>query len=237
MEIWWILLIIVAVAALISAMLAVSNYGAERFLALHEEMSATQANAHMSVLEFITDVNLEKLEGKLKIARTDKKLGDGYASKSKTLVITDETLRGVSIASFSIAAHELGHAIQDHEGNLLKHKNRLKRAGWVFGKLFLPCILVCLVMLFFPQYQVISIIFGSLAGGIFLLSGILKMLTIYIERDASKRAIKLLDVFLPNSDMKLVKKYLKGARLTYWSDFMKLLFGWSGLTRKTKMFK
>ena len=144
MEIWWILLIIVAVAALISAMLAVSNYGAERFLALHEEMSATQANAHMSVLEFITDVNLEQLEGKLKIARTDKKLGDGYASKSKTLVITDETLRGVSIASFSIAAHELGHAIQDHEGNLLKHKQvEASRLGvWqTFSSLHLgvPC--------------------------------------------------------------------------------------------------
>lgn len=237
MEFWWIIVIILCVIIVVSALLATANYAVEKFLAVHEEMSKLQANGHKSILEFIAEVNHEQLGGKLKIAKTDKFVGDGYSSKSKTLILTDETLKNDTIASFAITAHELGHALQDAQGNLLKHKIRLKKAGWFFGKLFVPCLIVCVVLLFFPQYLTLAITFGGISAGIFLLAVILKSLTLYIEKDASKKAIVLLDEFLPKSDMKLVKKYLKSAKLTYLSDLLKLFFSWSGLTRKTKMFK
>ena len=46
----------------------------------------------------------------------------------------------------------------------------------------------------------------------------------------------MLDEFVPDAQMKDVKKILNAARLTYWSDLVRLLFGWSGLVRKTKLF-
>lgn len=237
MEFWWIIVIVLAVIIIVSALLAIANYAVEKFVAVHEEMSKIQANGHKSILEFIAEVNHEQLGGKLKIAKTNKNIGDGYSSKSKTLVLSEETLKNDTISSFAITAHELGHALQDEQSNLLKHKIRLKKTGWVFGKLFLPCLLVCVVLLFFPQYVTLAIVFGGVSAGIFLLAVILKSLTLYIEKDASKRAMILLDEFLPKSDMKLVKKYLKSARLTYLSDLLKLFFSWSGLTGKTKMFR
>lgn len=236
MELWWVLIVIIAVVALLSVMLSVANYSHDKFFALHEEMKTKPANTPVSVMEFISDVNNLKLDGKLRIVRTTKYVGDAYSRKGKALILTDETLNGGSIAAFSVAAHELGHALQDSEGSILKHKNRLKKAVWLFGKLFLPCLVVALVLFFFPQYQMIAIILASSAAGIFLLAGILRLLVVHIEKDASKRALKLLESVFSAPDLKLAKKYLNAAKLTYWSDFMALLFGWTGLTRKTKTF-
>ena len=76
----------------------------------------------------------------------------------------------------------------------------------------------------------------SVSAGIFLLTGFLRLFIVYIEKDASKRALGLLKEIFSSQDLKLAKKYLNTARLTYWSDFMTLLFGWTGLTRKKKIF-
>ncbi len=236
MEIWWILLIVLGVVVLISAMLSIANYSHDKLFSLHEEMKIKPADTSITVLEFISSVNNLKLDGKLKVSRTKQYIGDGYARKSKTLILSDDTLNGGSISSFAISAHELGHALQDKEGNILKVKHFLKKLVWILGKLFLPCLVVGLILLFFPEYFTIAIALMSTSAGIFLLTGFLRLFIVYIEKDASKRAIVLLKEFLPPSDLRLTKKYLNTARLTYWSDFMTLLFGWTGLTRKKKIF-
>lgn len=236
MEIWWILLIVLGVVVLISAMLSIANYSHDKLFALHEEMKIKPANTSISVLEFISEVNNINFDGKLKIARTTKYIGDGYARKSKTLVLSDDTLNGGSISAFAISAHELGHALQDKEGNILKVKFFLKKLVWFLGKLFLPSLVVGLILFFFPDYFTLAIIMTSVSAGIFLLTGFLRLFIVYIEKDASKRAIGLLKEIFSSQDLKLAKKYLNAARLTYWSDFMTLLFGWTGLTRKKKNF-
>lgn len=236
MELWMIVVILIAVIALISALLAVGNYAGDKFAGVYEKALSISANAHVSVLEFITEQNYARFDGKLKIARTQKNVGDAYSAKNKILIFTDKTLGSNSVAAFSVAAHELGHALQDKESGKFKALSAMRAFGWIFGKLFLPAVIAFIVLMFFPQYQIYAYIVGGVAAGIFLFAAILKLFIISLEKDASARAIKMLDEFVPNDKMKEVKKLLKAARLTYWSDFVRLLFGWTGLVRKTKMF-
>lgn len=237
MEIWWIAVIVLVIVIIISAMLSIANFTVEKFMDVHKEMSNKPANTNVSVLEFISCVNVIRLGASVKIAKTDAIAGDAYSQKRKTLVLSEQTLLGKSIASYSIAAHELGHALQDSQGNMLKHKIRLKKIGWVLAKLFLPCIISAVILLFFPQYLYISFILLGVAVGIFLLAVIFKLFSIHIETDATKRAIELLKDILPINEVVLAEKYLKVARLTYWSGFLRMLFAWTGLTKKGKLFE
>ena len=237
MEIWVIILIVVAVVAFLSAILAIGNFSYDRFLAMYNKMFQTPAQAHKTIIEYINEQNYSHFDGKLKIARTKKIAGDGYSHKNKVLILTDKTLASNSAGAFAIVAHELGHAEQDFASKKFVVLGAFHKIGWVLGKLFLPAIIAAVVLLFFPQYLVWAIVCGSVAAAIFVFAVVVKCVTISLEKDASKRAIKNLNKFLPNSVMKDVKKFLNSARLTYWSDLVRLLFGWSGLVRKTKMFK
>lgn len=236
MELWIIIVIVVAVVAAISALLAVGNYAGDKFADAYEKAFSISAGAHVSVLEFVTEQNYAHFDGKLKISRTKKVFGDAYASKNKTLILTDKTLGSTSVGAFAVAAHELGHALQDKESKKVKALNTMRTIGWIVGKLFLPLILAFVVLIFFQNLQTYALIIGGVAAGIFLFAVIIKLFIISIEKDASSRAIKMLDEFVPDAQMKDVKKILNAARLTYWSDLVRLLFGWSGLVRKTKLF-
>lgn len=152
------------------------------------------------------------------------------------MILTDKTLGSTSVGAFAVAAHELGHALQDKESKKVKALNTMRTIGWIVGKLFLPLILAFIVLIFFQNLQTYAFIIGGVAAGIFLFAVIIKLFIISIEKDASSRAIKMLDEFVPDAQMKDVKKILNAARLTYWSDLVRLLFGWSGLVRKTKLF-
>ena len=237
MELWWLILIAVGVVLLLSALLAVGNFASDKFFDAYEKMFSVPANVEKTVLEFINEQNFEQFGGKLKVARTKKIAGDAYGSKNKVLILTDATLSSNSVGAFAVVAHELGHAQQDFTSKKFKTMKVFNTLGWIAGKLFLPSVIAFLVLLFFENLFVYSMIFAGVAGGIFLFAVFMKLMTIRLEKDASSRAIKMLDHFVPDNEMKEIKKFLKTARLTYWSDLVRLLFGWSGLVRKTKMFK
>ncbi len=234
--IWIIVIAVVAAVILLSIMLAIANNSGDRFMEMYDKMMHITANSHKSVMEFINEQNFAFFGGKLKVARTDKKVGDAYSAKYKTLVLTDQTLNADSIGSFSIIAHELGHAQQDFTSGRVKRMNVLHKIGSIVGKLFVPALLAAVVLLFIENLRVYAYVCAGVAGAIFLFAVLVKFLTVRLEKDASKRAIVMLDEFMPANEMKDVKKFLKSARMTYWSDLMRLLFGWTGLVKKTKMF-
>jgi len=55
----------------------------------------------------IFDVEVEEIQGSLT---------DHYDSKEKKLRLSEQNFRGSSVASIGVAAHEVGHAIQDNRG-------------------------------------------------------------------------------------------------------------------------
>ena len=114
-------------------------------------------------------------------------LSDHYDPKSRVLRLSPEVYRGNSIASVSVAAHEVGHAIQHANGYVpLSMRNSIfpianfgSSAAWLF----------IFVGLLVPSL-------GSLMDiGILLFSAavLFQLITLPVEFNASNRALELLD--------------------------------------------
>ena len=79
------------------------------------------------------------------------------------------------------------------------------------------------------------VLFG-VAGGIFILALVIKLMTIAIEKDASKKALGFLEMILGDEELRTAKSFLKDAGLTYWADFLRIILGWTGISKKSKLF-
>ncbi|MBP1888564.1 Zn-dependent membrane protease YugP [Clostridium moniliforme] len=138
------------------------------------------------------------------------KLGDHYDPSQKVLRLSPEVYSGTSIASAGIAAHEVGHAIQDKEAyqplilrnSIVPIVNFGSSISWI---LFL-----------------VGIFMGSslfLNLGILLFSGVVifQLVTLPVEFNASKRAINILEGrgILYGDEVSGAKKVLGAAAMTY----------------------
>ena len=193
----------------------------------------TQTTNTVSLM--INRLNSNILSNKVKIIPINRTGGDFYNAKQKVVAVNLNS--EASLSTFAVIAHEMGHAYQDIVENKLYKFNVMRKIGIVLGKLFLPIVITSIILLFFVESYLTVLLGGGLClGFIVLLSVIMKIGTIRIEKDATKKAVMFLEELLDKDEVRECKKLLKDARLTYWADFIKLLLGWSGLTRKTKMF-
>lgn len=138
-------------------------------------------------------------------------LSDHYDPKSEVVRLSREVYQGSSIASVSVAAHEVGHAIQHAHGYIpLELRNRvfpIARFGSSMAWAFI------MVGLLIPSL-------GNLMDiGIFLFATavLFQIITLPVELNASKRALELLDTngFVKNYEIQGSKKVLNAAALTY----------------------
>lgn len=147
---------------------------------------------------------------KVKVVITNGILTDHYDPKNKIIRLSSEIYNDSSIASVSVASHECGHAIQDKEGykflriraSLVPFVNFSSYAGYI------AIILGCL----FGYFNLIWI------GIIFELVILLfQIVTLPVEINASKRALKELDNthILNSNELRQGKKVLVSAALTY----------------------
>ncbi len=138
-------------------------------------------------------------------------LSDHYDPRQKVLRLSPEVYRGNSVASLAIAAHELGHAMQDKEGYLpLRFRAALVPAvnlgsylGWIF----------IFAGLFFnlTNLAVVGLVFFA-SGAVFALA------TLPVEFNASSRARQLLadtGIIQSSEEQRGVSNVLNAAALTY----------------------
>jgi len=137
-------------------------------------------------------------------------LTDHYDPRKKEVRLSSNNYHGTSISSVSVACHECGHAIQD-------------KVGYIFMRI--RAFLVPVVN--FSSYAgYISIVLGMLFSaidliwiGIFLeiLILLFQIITLPVEIDASKRALKELDYshFFNSNELKNGRSVLVAAALTY----------------------
>ena len=135
---------------------------------------------------------------------------DHYHPGKKQVVLSEDVYHGTSIASLSIAAHEVGHAIQHARkyypvvlrGSLLPVAN-------IGSKAAIPLFLIGLI---FQAANLMTL-------GIIFFSGALlfHLVTLPVEFNASKRAlVQISDGFVRNdSDLVDCRKMLNAAALTY----------------------
>jgi len=139
------------------------------------------------------------------------KLSDHYDPRSKKLRLSQGVFQGNSVASLAIAAHELGHAMQDQDGYFpLRLRAALVPAVNIGS--YLGWILIIIGMLLrMTELAWLGVIVFS-AGAIFALA------TIPVELNASARAKRLLvesGLIVGEDEQRGVNNVLNAAALTY----------------------
>ena len=149
----------------------------------------------------LKDVDIEEVKGYL---------SDHYDPSKKVVRLSSSNYNGSSIASVSVASHECGHAIQDKVGytfmrfrsSLVPIVNFSSYAGYI-------AIVIGLLL------SSIKVIFIGIALELVIL--LFQIVTLPVEIDASKRALKEIDKlsFLEGDEYKSGKAVLIAAALTY----------------------
>lgn len=150
--------------------------------------------------------NLNNIE----IGKTNGYLSDHYDPRNKKIKLSNNVYNDCSIASVAVACHECGHAIQDKENYVfLKIRSKI-----------IPIVNFC------SYAGYISIVLGCLFGALELIwLGIIaevailvfQLITLPVEINASRRALKELDYahLLNSEELKQAKIMLIAAALTY----------------------
>ena len=145
----------------------------------------------------------------VRLGKTKGTLDDHYNSKTKVINLSKNSYQTNTIAAIAVAAHETGHAIQDHTNYFMLRIRKFLGPITSFCSRFVwIAILLGLIMELFDL-----IVLGLVLMGVTIL---FQLVTLPVEFDASRRAVAYLEtVGYNNETMAGIKKMLKAAALTY----------------------
>jgi len=166
------------------------------------QMTGAEAAQRLIQAGGLYDVKVEGVSGKMT---------DHYDPRNKVLRLSQGVYQTSSVASVAIAAHELGHAMQDQEGYfplrlrsaMIPAVNIGSTLGWLF-----------IILGIFLQWTGLAWlgVFVFSAGALFALA------TLPVELNASARAKKLLvqsGIIVGQDEQHGVNRVLNAAALTY----------------------
>ena len=165
------------------------------------KISGKEAAALLLRSNSISDVSIQRIGGSL---------SDHYDPSHKVLRLSDPVYDKTSIAAVGVAAHETGHAIQDKE----------KYAPLVLRSTLVP--VANIGSSAGPYLALAGIIFRmnlllNIGIILFACAVLFYLVTLPVEIDASRRALKVLEhnAVLSQEELKGAKKVLSAAALTY----------------------
>ena len=162
---------------------------------------------HQAAQRLISTGNIYGLE----IQGVAGELTDHYDPRNKTLFLSSSVANSPSVASVAIAAHELGHALQDAEEYFpLRFRSALVPVVNIGSNLGWILIMVGLVLRFTELAWLGILVFAG--GALFALA------TLPVEFNASARAKQLLvqtGIIQSDEEMRGVNAVLNAAALTY----------------------
>lgn len=144
---------------------------------------------------------------------------DHYDPESKSVRLSQSNLVGKSLTAVAVAAHEVGHAIQDHEqyaplkmrASLVKFTQRIEK----FGAMAMMAIPVIALSTRSPSAGFLTFAVGLVSLGS---SALAHIVTLPVEFDASfKRALPILlkGGYISESEEKDVREILRACAFTY----------------------
>lgn len=200
----YILVIIGAVICLIASSGVRATFS--KYSKYQSRLGMTGAQAAEMILrrEGIYDVRIERIGGEL---------SDHYNPRTKTLSLSDSVYDSTSVAAVGVAAHEVGHAIQHAKGYFpLILRNSIVPVANIGSTISWPLIFIGLFLnkntgMFFINLGIIC----------FSLAVLFQILTLPVEFNASKRAMRLIkqNNILDSNELTGTGKVLKAAALTY----------------------
>lgn len=146
-------------------------------------------------------------------------LGDHYDPEAKTVRLSQKHFEARSLAAIVVAAHEVGHAMQDATGYgpLVQRTQLAKQAINIerFGAIVMLAAPLVLILVKSPFVILLEIFLGMLILGSTI---IMHAVTLPVEFDASfRRALPLLRSghFIGERDMGAARTILRAAAFTY----------------------
>lgn len=144
------------------------------------------------------------------ITGTHGSLTDHYDPSANTLRLSQSVYGNTSIAAIGVAAHECGHAMQQHEGYLpLKLRTAIVPVVNIGSSLYFPIFMAGILFSWEPLMHI-----GILC---FALSLVFSLITLPVEFDASRRAVTMLRQggYLSSEELEGARKVLNAAAMTY----------------------
>lgn len=144
------------------------------------------------------------------IGRVSGSLTDHYNPSKETLNLSEGVYGSASVAALGIAAHEAGHAMQKHEGYApLKLRTAIVPGVNFCSMLSTPLFVLGLVMAWEPLTTLGIILFAA--------STVFALITLPVEFDASRRAVRMLTEggYVSGEEERGVRRVLNAAALTY----------------------
>lgn len=145
--------------------------------------------------------------------------GDHYDPESKTVRLSRPHYRGQSLSAVVIAAHEVGHAMQDASGYApLRARTQIaKNAGWMQA-LATGILVAAPLLVLIAKSPAILLVQAAAIALIALVTVLMHAVTLPVEFDASfKRALPVLAAgrYIPDADLPAARSILRAAALTY----------------------
>jgi hypothetical protein len=171
-------------------------------VAARSRVTGAQAAQRLIQAGGLNDVRIEGIQGHLT---------DHYDPRSKVLRLSRGVYESPSVAALAIAAHELGHAVQDHEGYFPLRLRSVMVPAVNIGS-YLGWILIVIGLLL----QVTNI--AWLGVVVFSGGALFALATLPVELNASARAKRLLaetGLVAGEDEMRGVNNVLNAAALTY----------------------
>lgn len=144
----------------------------------------------------------------VQISRVDGSLTDHYDPRSNTLRLSSDVYGSASIAAVGVAAHECGHAMQEHDGYApLKLRSAIVPVVNIGSNLYFPIFLLGLIFSWEP------LVYVGIAC--FALTLVFALVTLPVELNASKRAVDMLGNMMAPDELQGVRAVLNAAAMTY----------------------
>lgn len=178
-----------------------SNF--DKYSSVFASRGATADSVSRALLDRagLSNVHIERVRGSLT---------DHYDPRDKVLRLSDSVSGSRSIAAIGVAAHEVGHAIQDSEAyGPLRFRNSFVPIANIGSQAALPLFFIGLLMSMQP------LLYAGIA--LFSLIVIFHLVTLPVELDASSRALKMLGDTgtLTDGELSGAKSVLSAAAMTY----------------------
>ncbi len=214
-EYWWLLFlagIIMSCVAQIKVSTTFSKYS--------KTMSKSGMNATELCRRILNVAGLEHIE----ITAVRGQMTDYYDSKNGVIALSDSVRDNTSISALGVMAHEVGHALQYRDNYLpIKVRNAVGVVTNVMSKLYWPMLLIGLIIdIFFYTGTSYGSTFLYIALAMFLFVTLFSLVTLPVEFNASRRAMKLLKETgaLTEEELPMAKDVLTAAGMTYVASFV-----------------
>lgn len=167
----------------------------------------------------------------VRIERVQGQLTDHYDPRSQTIRLSDGVYDASSVSAVGVAAHEAGHAVQHATGyRPLALRNAIIPVCNIGSKLAPYLIMAGLI------FSMVQLYLAGVAA--FILMALFQLITLPVEFNASRRAVRALAQTggMSENDLSGAKKVLRAAAMTYvaalFTSFMQILYYLSRLNRR-----